>query len=118
MIREVKKYTDDDGKSVTAYVPKKIQGDSEEHLRGSKAEDLTMYEGQVGIQTPMGIAPVRFNFPDDYTLERCFEEFEDIANVEVEKQIKEAEDKARNENLIVTPGQVNQSGGTIPFPHK
>jgi len=104
MIKEVKKYTDDDGKSVTAYIPISV----------APTEDMIAYEGQVGIQTPMGIAPIRFPFPEDYTLEKCFEKFEDIANIEVDRIMKEAEEKAKNENLIVTPGQAMKQN--IQFP--
>ena len=119
MIKEVKKYTDDKGRSVTAYIPLNMDGDA------VCKEKFIAYEGQVGIPTPMGVHPVRFPFPEDYTLEKCYEEFEGIAMVEVEKVIeeaekrqKEAEEKAKDENLILTPGQAAQEGQgqSIPFP--
>ena len=116
MIKEVKKYTDDEGKSVTAYIP------MEAYKMDATRDELIAYEGQVGIQTPMGIAPIRFPFPDDYTLEKCFENFENIATVEVdkvmkeaEKKAKEAEQKAKDDNLILIPGQAPQQE-SLPFP--
>lgn len=109
MIKEVKKYTDDEGRSVTAYIPL------------SDIVDKIDYEGQVGIQTPMGIAPIRFPFPENYTLEQCYENFEKIATEEVNRVVKEAEKKAKeveeqtkNENLILTPEQIKR-GQPIPF---
>ena len=117
MIKEVKKYTDDEGKSVTAYIPLEIEKSE------NKETELIAYEGQVGVQTPMGVAPIRFPFPDNYTLEQCFENFKDIADIEVEKVMKEAEERAKEvekqtkeDNLIVTPDQMRQQTQSIPFP--
>ena len=115
MIKEVKKYTDDDGRSVTAYIPI----DNPTKIMPFKvdcSEDLIAYEGQVGIPTPMGVASVRFPFPENFTLEQCFEKFMEIAEIEVERIMKEAEEKAKDDNLIITPGQAAQQGNSIPFP--
>ena len=109
MIKEVKKYTDDDGRTVTAYIP-----------FDEKSKHIVAYEGQVGIQTPMGVAPVRFPFPPSFTLKDCFDNFEETANTEVDRIIKEAEEKTKEDNLIMTPQQVQQAsmgnGQTIQFP--
>ena len=98
MIVEVKRYTDDDGRSITAYVPIEIEDIKAENIR---------YEGSVGVNTNMGVMPAHFPFPEGYSLEKCFEQFETIADEEITKQIKEAEEKKREENLIVTPGQAS-----------
>jgi hypothetical protein len=122
MIKEVKKYTDDEGRSVTAYIPLETTG-----MKDFEIAELVAYEGQVGIQTPMGVAPIRFPFPENYTLEQCYENFEDIATVEVDKVMEEAKEKAeeaeklaQDKNLIITPGQmnqqINQQGQTLQFP--
>jgi len=99
MIQEVKRYTDDVGRNVMAYVP---MVSSEEHPK-------VRYEGTVGIRTPMGVMPIHFDFPEDYTLPQCFQDFEKVADVEIQKVKQEAEDQ----NLIVTPGQTE--GKVIPF---
>jgi len=112
MIREVKKYTDDNGASVTAYIP--ILNEEESKIVTNTP--LSAYEGQVGIPTPMGVAPIKFPFPEDFTLEQCFERFMEIAEIEVEKIMKEAEEKAKNDNLIITPGQAAKQGNLIQFP--
>jgi len=93
MITEIKSYTDDQGKSVKSYVPV---------LRCFIAE--TRYEGTVGIQTPRGIMPMDFPFPEDYTLEKCFEDFEEVAKREVNSQMEEAKKAAAERNRIITPG--------------
>lgn len=120
MIREVKKYIDEkDGKTITQYTPIYFSTrNSDEGKACINNDERVVFEGQVGIQTPMGIAPIRFEFPEDYSLEKCFEKFEEIAGEEVERTIKEAEEKAKEDNLIVTPDQMKQAGGTIPFPTK
>ena len=90
MIQEIKRYTDEKGKSVKEYVP--IEKDQ---MVGARST----FEGTVGIQSPMGVVPIDFPFPEDYTLEQCFENFENIANIEVQKIIEEEKEK----NRIVTP---------------
>jgi len=93
VITEIKSYTNEQGKSVKVYIP-------------TLTEDslLTRYEGTVGIQTPRGIVPMSFPFPDDFTLEKCFEDFEEVAQREVESQMKEAKESAEDRNRIITPG--------------
>jgi len=115
MIKETKNYTDDDGKSVTAHVPINIIEQSE---NGDSWEEYIDYEGTVGIRTPMGIQPIHFPFPKGFKLEQCFESFEDIADEEIKRMQKEAQEKQKEDNLIITPGQVAQHGATIPFPKR
>jgi len=118
MIKEVKKYIDDDARVVTAYIP--LEAGKSEVLQ----EELAAYEGQVRVSTPMGMAHIVFPFPFNYTLEQCYENFEDIATAETnrimeeeEKRVQEAEEKAKEDNLILTPEQMRAQGqGPIPFP--
>jgi len=107
MIEEVKKYTDEEGKGVTEYIPLST---------GEGVATKERYEGTVGIKTPMGIQPLSFPFPEGYSLEKCFEHFEDIADVEIKKIMEEAEAKQKEENLIITPGQAAKGGGIVQFP--
>ena len=113
MIKEVKKYTDDEERSVTALIPKT---DSDETMDWHAIEKTIEYKGQVGIKTPMGIMPVHFDFPEEYTLQDCFDNFDEVGNKEVNRIIKEAEEKAKEDNLIITPGQ--NGGQQIPFSAK
>jgi len=105
MIEEVKKYTNEKGMGVTEYTP----------VSNSDVYIKPRYDGTVGIRTPMGVQPIQFPFPEDFTLEQCFEKFEEIADVEVQKIMKEAEEKQKEENLIVTPNGT-PAGKTIEFP--
>lgn len=105
MIEEIKKYTNEEGKGVTTYTS--LEGVEPHKIR---------YEGTVGIRTPMGVQPIHFPFPDEYTLEKCFEDFETVADVEVKKIMEEAEKQHKEENLIVTPDQVKEQGGIVQFP--
>jgi len=111
MIEEVKKFTNEEGKGVTAYIPLAKYDKETEPMQNTK----TRYEGTVGIRSPMGIQPLPFPFPEGYTLEKCFEDFEGVADVEIKKIMDEMEAKQKEENLIVTPGQANSGGITIPF---
>ena len=103
MIQEVKKYTDEDGRTVSAYIPRDTLADLCIKSR---------YEGVVGIQTPAGIHPIHFNFPEEYTLEECFEKFEATAD----EEIKKMKEKAEDENRIITPNSPNPSQKPIQFP--
>ena len=94
MIQEIKRYTDSQGRSVKGYYPMKLDNGIPINPH---------YEGTVGIQSPRGVIPIDFPFPKEYSLEQCFEKFEETANVEVNKIIEEEKEKSR----IVTPGHVN-----------
>lgn len=113
MIEEVKNYLDsEDNKAVTAYTfaidPDKEYKDEE--------FPTPRFEGTVGIPTPYGVKPLRFQFPEGYTLHKCFEDFDKVAEEEVPKIIEAAQEQQKEDNLIVTPRQASQQGGAIPFP--
>lgn len=110
MIKKEENYSDEDGKTVTAYVPV-----LQDPLADNSVEDID-YEGTVGVRTPMGIQPIRFPFPKGYSLEDCFGKFEEVAETELNRMRKEAEEKQKEDNLIITPGQAAQQGTTIQFP--
>ena len=96
MIEEVKKYTNEKGMGVSAYIPvlDKDKMYTEDEI------PPTRYDGTVGIRTPMGVQPIQFPFPEDFTLEQCFEKFEEIADVEVQKIMKEAEEKQKEDASV------------------
>ena len=53
-----------------------------------------------------------FEFPEGYTLEKCFADFDIIAEKEVEVKMQEAQEK----NRIVTPAQVKSEDNPILMP--
>lgn len=116
MIEEVKKFTNEEGKGITMYCP--IAPDGEDKIPQTNPKYQVHFDGTVGVRGPMGIQPIHFPFPKDYTLEKCFEEFEDVADVEIKKIMEELESKQKKENLIITPGQANSGGTQIQSPPK
>lgn len=82
MIYEVKSYADDEGRRITERLP--IKQDSE-----ALSFNFSSYIGIVVIQTQMGNVPVPFEFPIGYTIEKCFGEFDALAEKKIE-EIKNA----------------------------
>jgi len=80
MIYEVKSYADDEGRRITERLPINPQ---------VKRFVTRAYIGIVVIQTQMGNVPVPFEFPIGYTIEKCFEEFDALAEKKIE-EIKNA----------------------------
>ena len=93
MIYKIETYVDDEDKQVIAKSPQQT---------GTDLLLKTEYIGTATINTNVGTMPVQFSFPDDYTLEACFENFEQIADEEITKMIEEAKDQ----NRIITPDQL------------
>lgn len=95
MIYQIKTYVDDEGRQVIEKTPTQHQTDVL-----VKSE----YIGTATVETNVGVIPTQFLFPEDYTLEKCFEEFEKVADVEINKQIEAAKDQSR----IITPDQMRK----------
>ena len=76
MIYEVKSYADDDGRRVTERLPLKQEKDM---------FTMPFYIGMVVIQTHAGNVPVPFEFPMGYTIEKCFEDFDKLAEEKIEE---------------------------------
>jgi len=102
MIYKITRYVDDEGKSVSEYVPEVDVSD----------KDQVYYEGVVGLQTPMGPQPLSFTFPSDFKLVDCFNRFDEIAKIEVKRILEDAKKKEMEQNLIITPNQM-QNNNTI-----
>jgi hypothetical protein len=96
MIYKTDRYVDEDGRGVTEYIPQE-----------EPSTETIHYEGTVGLQTPMGPQPISFKFPSEFTLADCFEKFDEVAKVEVKRIIAEAQKRQQEQNLIVTPDQIN-----------
>lgn len=70
----------------------------------SAADGKSFYRAQIGLQTQAGTMPIPIEFPEDLTLEQCFENFEDIANACVE----ELQNEARNQ-IVEAPAGIDPS---------
>jgi hypothetical protein len=97
MIRKIQEYVDDDGKKVIEFTP--IEDNSDIDIKPKN-----QYRGAIGIQTPHGILPFQFPFPENYDLKMCYDNFEKDAQEALDNMQKQA----KEENLIVTPGQAHE----------
>lgn len=107
MIYLIKEYTNDDGKQVTEKYP----------TEGEVSADTTLERyGTIYIAHPQaGQIPFQFKFPEDFTLEKCFETFEEEAEKAITVAQKEAQEEMRNQ--IVTPGGPDVGDGGIITPN-
>jgi len=73
---------------------------------GEENEDGVLHMGvfSVAVPTPYGPqeAQLQFEFPEKYTLEKCFEDFDKLAQEEYERVLNEIREKSA-EQKIVTP---------------
>jgi hypothetical protein len=101
MIYSISQYVDDEGRQVFLKEPQDA-----EDAKGS-------YSGMFSVTVPTQFGPqeaqIEFDFPGDYELKRCFEEFDKLAKAEYERLVEEAREKSI-EDRIVTP---DQAGGII-----
>jgi hypothetical protein len=101
MLYEIRQYTDEEGKAVTARVP--IDSKT---LGIHPTEPIKFF----GIYTIPGMnMRVQFDFPVGYSVEQCFEEFKQVAEKHYEQLQQEIQKEASTPNLW-TPGDP-QGGG-------
>jgi len=100
MYYKIQNYIDDHGHQVRQL--KEVLGDLD-----TKNPDCK-YLGMIQLGTPQGRFPIEFSFPENFTLEQCFEKFEE----EGKKFVEEFEKKAREASLIVP------ASGNIPSPNQ
>jgi hypothetical protein len=75
----------------------------------SLGEDPQIYfYGSFPAETAQGVMPFSFQFPEDYSLEKCTEEFDTIA----EEKINEHNEQ----NKIVTPEKMSNPDNVITMP--
>lgn len=100
MIYEIKRYTDDDGRQI-----------NEKSSLLSSANPLQTIEhsGTIGIRTPNGVMPISFEFPDELSLEECFEKFDQYA----QEMIKQMQDASR---ILPSAQMPNHPTGNIILP--
>jgi hypothetical protein len=104
MIYLIEQYVDDEGRQVFLKRPQVKSLDE-------KAKPLYMGTFTVTVPTPFGPqeAQIQFDFPEDHGLEKCFEEFDKLAEAEYERLLEEAREKSA-ERKIITPDEM---GGIV-----
>ena len=99
MYYEIKQYIDENGHMI---VERKPSVNVNQILKLDLCPKST-YSGtiQIGVRTQMGqgTMPFEFEFPENMSIEECFEKFEEIAEQKFEEFKKEKEDEKR----IVAP---------------
>ena len=105
VICEVKQYQDSDGRHIVARYP-------------IGQDDNPSFIGNFVVQVQVGPGMVRpiqmeITFPEGYTIEECFEQFDDLA----QKTLDEAKEAAEDQNRIVTPDQLGKNGPQIIVPN-
>jgi len=105
MIYEIKQFVDDDGKQLVGKFP--------------VGEGEPQFIGMFIIPTPYGGDPQNFEFPEGYTLEQCFEDFQKFAEEEYDRLRDEAQQEAieklkEQQSTIVTPNDKRKGGIIIP----
>ena len=101
MIYKVEQYVDDENRQMVKKIP---QG-------GGKPTSMGLFTITVPTQFGEQDAQVQFEFPEDYSLGKCFEEFDVLAEKEYDRLM--AEMKAESEaSKIITPD--NRGGIILP----
>jgi predicted RNase H-like HicB family nuclease len=95
MIYRIEKFTDDEGRQISAKVP--MIGEEGPKQENVIELDVTIpcikkpnveYTGLIGVKSPMGMMTIGFEFPVGYTLEECFISFDAWAENKI-KELKE-----------------------------
>ena len=112
---EIRQYTDDEGKLVTARIPVFI---SNSLLFDAKtlAPDITKtkYFGTYTIPHPSGAGMrIEFEFPENFLIDQCFSEFKPQAEAHFRKLHEESQ-KETNGPKLWTPGEGGKSGLIVP----
>ena len=94
VVKELRTFMDDEGKEITGFFD--FNKETFELI-----PEGVLYKGTFPVMTNMGALQMSCMFPDDYTLERCFEEFDKFAREAVEEKKKEISEQ----NKIIVPGQ-------------
>ena len=103
MISEIKNFVDDEGRMVMAKIP--FLGVYDIHIN-------TEYMGTIGVRTQHGQMPINFEFPNGFTLEECFEKFDEYAQKEIQEMQEEAQARSRIIPATSMP-KTDANGGLI-----
>ena len=103
------------------YKVEDFQGENGEHIRklihwdqDAPTDDTPTYIGTVVMEIRgLGRLPVSWDFPKDYNLDQCFQEFGDFAKVEAQKVVEDLQ-KSQSEKHIITPQEAAASGLFVP----
>lgn len=101
-MKEIRTYIDNMGRKVSALLDV-----NSETLNVSPKSAI--FKGSFQVETNLGVMPMGFNFPEKYTLKKCFEDFDTLAQKAIEDKQKEMLEK----NIIATP---NNGAGNIIIP--
>ncbi len=104
MIYKINNYSDEEGRNILEKVPflsleNKNRLASDDTFIVENANSIK--EGIFNVQTPMGAMQINFEFPNDLTLEKCFEKFDELAQQKIQDIEKEMQKQ------IIIPGQQN-----------
>lgn len=99
MIRETRTYMDEEGREIHGFY------EFDKETLAIKKENV-IFKGLFPVMTNMGPLQMACDFPEGYTLEKCFEDFDNIARKTVEEKKKEMQEKSR----IITPDQAKKGG--------
>ena len=75
MAYRLKHYVDDDGRQLVHKIP----------IDGSKG----VYVGLFTVKIEENTMPIQFNFPDDYSVKMCFENYDRLSAKEYQDLVKE-----------------------------
>jgi hypothetical protein len=104
---QIQQFVDDDGRQVMLKTSV-----SDIMLKLDKGRYIGMFTVAIPTQFGPRDAQIQFDFPEDYKLSTCFEDFDKLAKEEYERLVAEAkkeQEKKEEENLIVTP----DAGGIV-----
>lgn len=98
-ICEIKNFTDSEGRTVMGSYPV------------SPIEDFNSpsFIGAFMVSTNMGPVRLQIEFPEGFTIQECFEQFDNFA----QQTLKNAQEEANERNRIVTPDQMRGNNPNI-----
>jgi len=98
-ISEIKNFTDNEGRTVMGSYP-------------IDNPDNHSFTGLFMVSTSMGPVRLQIEFPEGFTIQECFEQFDNFAQQTVEKVQEETNER----NRIVTPNQMRGKSQNIVIP--
>jgi len=100
MIKEVKTYVDEKGREVHVLF------NVDENLETSKDLTTVLCKGSFAVMSNMGPMRMSIDFPEKYSVNQCFEEFDKFAQEVIDEKQKEIQEQSK----IAVP---NKKGGII-----
>lgn len=98
-ICEIKNFTDNEGRTVMGAYP-------------VDNSEKPSFMGAFMVSTNVGPVRLQIEFPEGFTVQECFEQFDNFAQQTVQK----AQEEASERNRIVTPDQMRGKNPNIIIP--